>query len=432
MKSLLTERVERGCPDEPLLAATQSHGVIRKADYGNRTVTASKDLHLLKLVQVDDFVISLRSFQGGIERCHDRGIISPAYTVLTARSSTYRNYLTYLFKSKPFVSSLQLSVTGIREGQNIDYSKVSVELLPVPPAEDQAAIVKYLTYAIARIEKVAAAKRHLITLLEEQTKAAIERLVTRGVHEAPELRQTGLAWLPYAPAHWTVVRAKYLLNAIDVRSQSGAEQLLTVSSAHGVVRRSDTRVFMFEAGSYVGHKLCWPGDLVINSLWAWAGGLGVAGEHGIVSTAYGVYRARDLDCLSPWYLHHFVRSQGFNYVLRVESRGIWKSRLQLTDDRFLASSLLVPPIEEQHAIIRSIEAEQAVLMRATERLRKEIGLLHELRVRLIADVVTGQVDVRGAAASLPEIDVQTSQGAPRPDGGLSSDSVDEAIELCEV
>lgn len=172
-KSLLVERVERGFPDEPLLAATQSHGVIRKSDYGNRTVTATKDLHLLKLVEEGDFVISLRSFQGGIERCYHRGIISPAYTVLTAKSDSYRDYLTYLFKSEPFVGSLTLAVTGIREGQNIDYSRLSVERLPVPPAEEQTAIVRYLAHANARIDEAIAAKRRLIALLEEQKRSAI-------------------------------------------------------------------------------------------------------------------------------------------------------------------------------------------------------------------------------------------------------------------
>src|SRR5690606_33819659 len=79
LKTVLAEKVVRGFPEEPLLAATQSRGVIRKSDYESRTVTAQKDLDLLKLVEVGDFVISLRSFQGGIERAHARGIISPAY-----------------------------------------------------------------------------------------------------------------------------------------------------------------------------------------------------------------------------------------------------------------------------------------------------------------------------------------------------------------
>ena len=85
MKFLFSERVQKGFPDEPLLAATQTKGVIRKTDYGERTVTATKDFHLLKLVEPGDYVISLRSFQGGIEVAHCRGIISPAYTILAPR-----------------------------------------------------------------------------------------------------------------------------------------------------------------------------------------------------------------------------------------------------------------------------------------------------------------------------------------------------------
>src|SRR5690606_29258925 len=115
------ERVQKGFPSEPLLAATQNKGVVRKDDYGARTVTATKDLHLLKLVETGDFVISLRSFQGGIELAHCRGIISPAYTILEPRPGTQRAYFKSFFKSSSFIDGLTLFVTGIREGQNIDY-----------------------------------------------------------------------------------------------------------------------------------------------------------------------------------------------------------------------------------------------------------------------------------------------------------------------
>ena len=118
VKALLGERSSKGFPTEPLLAATQSAGVVRKQDYESRTVTAQKDLHLLKLVEAGDFVISLRSFQGGIERAHHRGIISPAYTVLYPRDWRDRDYLSLLFKSRGFIDGLTLCVTGIREGQN--------------------------------------------------------------------------------------------------------------------------------------------------------------------------------------------------------------------------------------------------------------------------------------------------------------------------
>ena len=132
-KFLFRERVQKGFPDEPLLAATQSKGVVRKADYGTRTVTATKDFHLLKLVEIGDFVISLRSFEGGIEVAHCRGIISPAYTVLAPRAEAAEGYYSRFFKSSTFISSLTLFVTGIREGQNVDYERLSRSYLPLPP-----------------------------------------------------------------------------------------------------------------------------------------------------------------------------------------------------------------------------------------------------------------------------------------------------------
>ena len=92
-KTILKQRNLKGFPDEPLLAATQTKGVVRKEDYDNRTVLALKDLHLLKLVRVGDFVISLRSFQGGIECARDQGIISPAYTILYPRDPNVHPYL---------------------------------------------------------------------------------------------------------------------------------------------------------------------------------------------------------------------------------------------------------------------------------------------------------------------------------------------------
>src|SRR5690606_16789095 len=110
-KSILQERSTKGFPDEPLLAATQTKGVVRKEEYDNRTVLALKDLHLLKLVKKDDFVISLRSFQGGIEYARDQGIISPAYTILFSKDKRNHAYLAKLFKSKPYLENLTLYVT---------------------------------------------------------------------------------------------------------------------------------------------------------------------------------------------------------------------------------------------------------------------------------------------------------------------------------
>ena len=101
----------------------------------------------------------------------------------------------------------------------------------------------------------------------------------------PEYKATNLPWLPQIPAHWEIVRAKQIFSPIDIRSEKGEEQLLSVSERYGVVKREHANVTMFQAASYEGYKLCWPDDLAINSLWAWSYGLGFSPYHGIISTA---------------------------------------------------------------------------------------------------------------------------------------------------
>ena len=159
----------------------------------------------------------------------------------------------------------------------------------------------------------------------------------------PAYRHSGLDWLyGEVPEHWEVRRGKTVFRCIDERSETGSEELLTVSSDWGIVPRDSASVTMFKAQSYIRHKLCWPGDLVINSLWAWSRGLGVSRYHGIVSTAYGVYRVRRKARALPGFVHSLVRSEAFNWELRVRSKGIWISRLQLTDDSFLRAPLHEP------------------------------------------------------------------------------------------
>ncbi|MCU0772649.1 MAG: restriction endonuclease subunit S [Verrucomicrobia bacterium] len=224
-KILFQERVQKGFPNEPLLAATQTKGVVRKEDYETRTVTAQKDLHLLKLVEVGDYVISLRSFQGGIEVAHYRGIISPAYTVLKPRGEAKSGYYSKFFKSRQFIDSLSLFVTGIREGQNIDYERMSRAEMPCPPPDEQAAIVRFLDHANRKIDGFIRAKRKLIALLGEQKQAIIHRAVT-GQDQIVERKRadgtsafslepsafpkkpSGIPWLGDIPQHWELTKLR--------------------------------------------------------------------------------------------------------------------------------------------------------------------------------------------------------------------------------
>ena len=149
---------------------------------------------------------------------------------------------------------------------------------------------------------------------------------------------------------------------------------------------------MFQPESYVGHKLCWPGDLVINSLWAWGGGLGVTRMHGIVSTAYGVYRLRPGFAGYSAYFHELVRSQPFQWELQVRSKGIWISRLQLTDEAFLTAPFPVPPREDCEAIVRFLEYADRRVRRAIRAKQELIALLNEQKQAVIHRVVTRGLD----------------------------------------
>ena len=147
---------------------------------------------------------------------------------------------------------------------------------------------------------------------------------------------------------------------------------------------------MFKAESYMGYKLCWPGDLVINSLWAWAHGLGVSQRHGIVSSAYGVYRP--LPMVDPQFIHLLVRSIPFQWELQVRSKGIWLSRLQLTDEAFLGAPFPFPHLPEQQAIVRYLDHADDRIQRCVAAKQKLIALLEEERQAIVNRAVTRGLD----------------------------------------
>ena len=207
MKYTFSERSQKGFPQEPLLASTQTHGVILKSQYENRTVEAIKSLETLKLVEIGDFVISLRSFQGGLEYAYNRGIISPAYTILTP-THIKADFFKYLSKSDIFISLLKSTVTGIREGQNIDYNKLKDNLLPIPSEKEQISIGSYLDSATSEIDKAIAMQQKMIDLLNERKQIIIQNAVTKGLDENVEMKESGVEWIGRIPKHWEVLKLK--------------------------------------------------------------------------------------------------------------------------------------------------------------------------------------------------------------------------------
>ena len=267
--------------------------------------------------------------------------------------------------------------------------------LPSPSVPQQRAIADYLDRETERLDALMAAKERVLGLLAEKRLALIARAVSRGLDPNVPLRDSGIPWLGKIPAHWETESARRLFRERDERSDTGEEELLTVSHLTGVTPRSEKDVNMFEAASTEGHKICLSGDLVINTLWAWMGAMGVSPVDGIVSPAYNIYEPGTR--LDPSYVDALVRLPVFAQEVTRYSKGVWSSRLRLYPEGFFAVSLPVPPLSEQRQIVAHIVNDTGKLddlFAATER---TTVLLKERRAALIAAAVMGQIDVDQAA-----------------------------------
>ena len=290
--------------------------------------------------------------------------------------------------------------------------------LSLPPLDEQHAIVRYLGYVDRRIWRYVNAKRKLIALLEEEKQAIINRAVTRGLDPGVRLKPSGVEWLGNVPEHWEVRRAKFLYREADERSTTGTEELMSVSHITGVTPRKKS-VTMFLAESNLGYKLCRPGDIVINTMWAFMAALGVARQTGLVSPSYGVYRPLNHEHMDHTYIDSLLRTEAYRANYTIRSTGITSSRLRLYAESFLDIPIPCPPITEQNAIVEHLGQVTAVTNTAIARARRQIELLEEYRTRLIADVATGKLDVREAAAQLPEEGDEaelTEESGPMADG----------------
>jgi type I restriction enzyme S subunit len=296
----------------------------------------------------------------------------------------------------------------------------------LPEHDEQVLVVRYLDHLELRVGRAINAKRELVTLLDERKRVVSQGLVTRGLHEPTTKRASGIEWLGEVPARWETRPAKRFYREVNERSTTGEEQLLSVSHITGVTPRATKNVTMFMAESYVGHKLCRPGDLVVNTMWAWMGAIGVASETGIISPSYGVYRPLDDSPLQPAYANLLLRTRPYIDEYTCRSTGIRASRLRLYPDRFLTVPIVCPPAGEQADIVGRVMEATGDLDAAVDAALREVELLQEYRTRLVEDVVTGRCDVRAAAAALPEIDpseLEAVLSAASPDNDGEEDDV---------
>ena len=211
-KNLFRLRNSKGNKNAILLAATQKYGMIPQSQVeGVVQVKQNTDLNTFKTVHKRDYVISLRSFQGGFEMSEYEGVCSPAYQVFYSIVPCCNYFFKYLFKSYGFVSQINAFTLGIREGKNIQYDDFSLMKLPLPTFQEQQSIAIYLDQKCGEIDKLIALQEEMITKLQSYKQSVITEVVTKGLDKNVPLKDSGVEWIGEIPIHWKVIKIKQLL-----------------------------------------------------------------------------------------------------------------------------------------------------------------------------------------------------------------------------
>ncbi|WP_165587194.1 restriction endonuclease subunit S [Flavobacterium sp. MEB061] len=397
MKHLFKDHSEKNKPNEELLSVTQNKGVVPRTWVENRMVMPSGALESFKFIEKGDFAISLRSFEGGLEYCHHDGIISPAYTVLKTKRKINEKYYKYLFKSFSFISELQTSVVGIREGKNISFPELSYSFLPVPKVEEQTSIANFLDDKTAKIDQAITIKQKQIELLKERKQILIHKAVTRGLNDDVKLKDSGVEWIGEIPEHWKVKRLKDIcsinLNTLPENTNKNFEfkyvDIGSVSLENGINNIED---YTFKNAPSRARRIAKKGDTVISTVRTYLKAIDFIDEIKstyIYSTGFAVLQPKSF--IYPEFLANFVRSDAFTEQVTVNSKGMSYPAINSADIGRL--TVVHCELEEQMQIIEYIKSSVIKIVNVISLKEQEIEKLKEYKMCLIDGVVTGKVKV---------------------------------------
>lgn len=312
--------------------------------------------------------------------------INQALLAIVLNSSIDGSFFKYALNAwEPYIISESNGTTQF----NLNANKVANLCFPMPNRLEQESIVRYLDTKCAQVDTLIANVQAQIEKLKAYKQSLITEVVTKGLDHTVPMKDSGVAWIGEIPAHWEIKRGKVLFEESDARSADGSEELLTVSQYTGITPRSQKNVNMFEALSLEGYKICEIGDIAANTMWLWAGAIGVSEYRGVISPSYNVYRQRGNDFI-PRYLDHLLRAPMLVQEYASLSTGIRASRLRLYPKDFLNIHFPVPPLEEQQAILDALSSKCSAVDRLISIKQAKIEKLEQYKRSLIYEYVTGK------------------------------------------
>ena len=386
-KTLFTQRNSKGNESAILLSATQKQGMMPQSLLeGVVQVNNNTDLQTFKTVHVNDYVISLRSFQGGFEKSNYEGVYSPAYQVFYNIAPIDYNYFWQLFKSYGFVDKINSLTVGIREGKNIQYKDFANMLLAVPPLPEQQKIAEYLDKVCGEVDEMIALQEQMIEELKAYKQSVITEAVTKGLNPNVPMKDSGVDWIGEVPEGWKVCKLKNIYQLLNGRAyldpelfEEGKYRILRV----GNLFSSDK--WYYSDMELEDNKYCQSGDL----LYGWSASIGpYIWEGEKVIYHYHIWKV----LFGNNNLHY---SYYLLYALTLaKQRDMHGSAMQhLTKTNMDNSFIAFPSLSEQQAIASYLDSKCSEIDALIALKQQKIEELKDYKKSVIYEYVTGKKEV---------------------------------------
>lgn len=389
-----SQRKDRAKQGMVQLTASQKYGVITQTEYMERTganiVTVQKDFDILKLVCAGDFVIHMRSFQGGLEYSEKTGSISSAYVMLIP-SNTIREprYYKWFFKSSNYIDALSSTSNLVRDGQAMRWSNFIQLPILFPPAEEQQRIADFLDAKCAEIDALTADIQTQIDTLEQYKRSVITETVTKGLNPNAEMKDSGIEWVGKMPLAWDAVPNKYLMYKVkNICPVYNGEDILSLTTNGVIIRDLNGGGKM--PTSFDGYQKVTPGNLLmcLFDIDVTPRCIGLVKNFGLTSPAYSQFVMRS-GAYAPYYYYYYLMVDYTKELLHMAKN----LRHSLTEDQLGAIKAPNPPYEEQVQIAEFLDKKCVEINLVIEDKNRQLATLDEYKKSLIFEYVTGKKEV---------------------------------------